>query len=84
MDGIRYGDFVRVQKQKARSLHKAGKTIYVLPSNIRLGNAWIQPCEIPAYGEEDNEFDKFCNAYTYYNCNNECGKYIHFYIRTEG
>ena len=28
-------------------------------------------------------FDQVCDAYKYYNCDNERGKYIHFFIKTE-
>jgi hypothetical protein len=48
--------------------------------NIRPGNAWIEPAIIP--GKEHCEFNKWLNAYEYYNCmNTETGRYTAFYIK---
>ena len=74
--------YIRVNKNAAKRLVNEGYTIRVLPCKMRLANVWVDPYEInKAYLEErETTFDKFCNSYSYYNCNNELGRYIAFYL----
>lgn len=72
---IETAEYVRVTKSAARSLFRNGEDVFILPCNMRLGNMWMRPMPIP--GDED--FDKTVNAYTYYNCNAETGRYCSFY-----
>lgn len=70
--------YVRVAKGAARSLFEGGEDVFILPCNIRIGNMWMQPMPIP----RDEGFDRTVNAYTYYNCNAETGRYCSFYRKT--
>lgn len=72
---------VQINKTKARRLYNERKTIFLQSSNMRFDNVWQSAFALNKkdknYGET---FDKICNSYTYYNCDNERGKYIHFYV----
>jgi hypothetical protein len=60
----------------------------MLPSNVRPGGMWLGNGFGGAYTSEGfrhtNEgfrtFQEDIDAYAYYNCNNELGNRVHFYI----
>lgn len=69
----------QINKTKARKLWEDGQTIYMLPSNMRVGNIWM--CPMPTRKTDDRwNFNLLCADFIYYNCDNERGKYIHFYV----
>lgn len=72
----------QIQKRTARKLFNDGKTVYLQSSKMRFDNFWQQPADInksrASYGET---FDTICNAYEHYNCDNERGKYAHFFVK---
>lgn len=68
----------RVNKTIARKLFNEGKQFWMTACNMRpecgiLVNA-------PVYKEEQTDFDKLVNAFTYYNCGNETGRYPAYYV----
>lgn len=77
--GETYDDFMRVQLRKARKFHAMGFPVYILSNNMRLGNIWQPEILIPA----DADFYKFVNEYSYYNCDNERGRYPNFFLKGE-
>ena len=80
-DGIWYR---QIDKRLARKCFDAGKQILFLSSNLRFDNLWQYPCPIrkeDSYGKRD--FDYIVNDYTYYNCDAERGRYIHYYIKLD-
>ena len=74
--------FRRIDKREARKRFTCKGAVYLLPSKVNLGSAWIKPFAISGFKENDfsvEAFEKQLNAYAYYNCNEEMGKVIHFY-----
>lgn len=71
----------KVSKSKAKHMFVSGQAVYMLPSNVALNNAWISPVEMEADVRSIESFEKCCNNFNYYNCNEELGKNIHFYIQ---
>lgn len=69
---------VNINKLKARNLYNKGFTIALLPCNVRSLTGIVQPVRITK--QPGMDFDKIVNEYEYYNCNNELGKYTHFYV----
>ena len=62
--------------QLVEKLHEAGDSAYLLPSKANINSAWWEPAEL----DKEQDFDKFCKQYHYYNCNLfETGKQIAFY-----
>ena len=69
-------EYVKINKKEARKLHEAGDSVYLLPSKANINSVWWEPAEL----DKEQDFDKFCNQYHYYNCNFfETGKQIAFY-----
>ena len=74
-----------------------GETMKVnlIPSKTYLSGykTWIQPYEVEmsksdleqkyAGNNDLTYFDSIVNSYAYYNCNNETGNRVHFYIKEE-
>lgn len=74
----------RVSKRRARVLYDAGHTIKIAPALINPVSAWNINADIVQKIQTYNEtFDTRINAFEYFNCNSECGKYAAYYIRTE-
>lgn len=73
----------RIDKRTARKLYNAGKTIYLQGCTMRFDNMWQSACPISKDREqwEGQNFDSTVNEYTYYNCDSERGRYVHFYVR---
>lgn len=76
----------KVTKPMARKLYNEGKVIYLVPCKCRVNenknlNSSIQ---VTSYGLKSQDgavsFETMLNRFEYYNCNNETGKYTHFYI----
>lgn len=68
-------DFQKVTKRQAKSIYGRGCNVYLLPSKVRLGSFWIKPVLIP----KNESFEATINAFSYYNCNDELGKSVHYY-----
>ena len=71
------GSFAKITSNTAKKMFANGETIYLLPSKVRLGNAWILPFAIS--DAEGRTFDQYVNEYKYYNCNKETGTAVAFY-----
>lgn len=75
----------QISKRTARKLWDDGREIYFQSSNMRFDNVWQSP--MPASKDGNSfvgySFDLICCNYKSYNCDNERGKYIHFFIKVE-
>lgn len=69
----------RISAQTAKKEFKKGTKIFILPSRIILGNKFITPFEL----RSEQDWDLQINAYKYYNCNNETGLGLSYYIIEE-
>lgn len=74
---------VQVNIAKARRLYNEGKTVYMHGCMMRFDNMWQKPCPMEKEREawQGETFDTRVNAYTYYNCDNERGKYPCFFVK---
>ena len=74
----------------AKKLFDKGAFIRIVPNKINPNNIWGVSADIKILNsariqEMDdvrycNDFDFIINNYSYYNCNNENGNYLHFYL----
>ena len=75
----------QISKRTARKLWDDGREIYLHSSNMRFDNMWQHP--MPAckdgYSFVGYTFDQVCSSYETYNCDNERGRYIHFFVKAE-
>lgn len=72
----------QVNKTTARKLYNEGKTVYLQSCNMSLNNPWQSPCRIVSK-VYDNTFDSAVNAFQYYNCDNERGRYANFFVEVD-
>ena len=68
----------RINKRVARKLFNEGKTLWITACNMRPECGLLM--NAGTYENELADFDTFVNSFTYYNCNNETGRYPAFYI----
>lgn len=85
---MRYGEIydpvtkialVQIEKRTAKRYFLKGVGIYLMPSN-RPFSVFCDSTPIKL-SEYNNDFEKLCNAFSYYNCNR--GTYIQFFINKE-
>lgn len=74
----------KVTKATIKALiKKEGKANFIIcPSKCfpNFGHPFNMACEVTACSVE--ELEKKINSFVYYNCNNELGNRVHFYIKT--
>lgn len=68
----------RINKRVARKLFNEGKMVWITACNMRPEQGLLM--NAGTYENELSNFDTFVNSFTYYNCNNETGRYPAFYI----
>lgn len=79
---------IRINSRKVNNIIKhytkhIGLTIYIAPVKMRIetGEYWYQPFEMQIDEYNDYiDYINYINEVSYYNCNNELGKYLKFYI----
>lgn len=82
-------NYKKVTKAQVRAMFRKSlnQTVLFFPSNCGPANTtWVKgmpynPTEYNvSYGGLDEHFNKTINSFSYYNCNSELGKRVHFYI----
>lgn len=87
MNKIEIGGYSRISKAKAEKLYNDYQTIYLCPVKMSPVNMWTgamqarKDCTVNGYTDREETFNQLYNAFSYYNCNNETGKYIAFYVK---
>ena len=79
MNKYEIAGYRRISKIEARKWYNAGETICVCPNNLRPDSPWFSG--ILVNSQQNGDFDKMCNAVSYYNCNSEAGRYLSFYLK---
>lgn len=79
MRQINVGEFVRISKCEAKRRYNAGEIIRICACNMSPVNmwSWYYDCGL----ETGEEFETVVNAFQYYNCNNETGRYPAYYVK---
>lgn len=94
MNKIQVGGFIRISKREAERRYNAGETVRFCACNLSPVNMWGCFCDYkreafsPIAGDGFNtvvprnrEFETVVNAFQFYNCDNETGRYPAFYVR---
>lgn len=72
---------LQVSKADAKKFYLSGRVVYLLASKMRFNNFWGGPAACQIQDKTDIQaFEKVCNHFKYYNCTNETGKNIRFFI----
>lgn len=72
--------FKQIRKDVAKNYYNNGRSIYAMPCKMRPCRSWGGPNWWNKEYNDGKPFDTLYNEYSYYNCNSETGRYIHFYI----
>lgn len=70
----------RIAQKTAKRYWEKGETIVVVPCNMNPNSPWYSGCRYSKATSEEKDFEKLINAYEYYNCNLETGKYADCYV----
>lgn len=94
MNKISVGGFTRITRKEARKRYNAGEVIRMCAVKLSPVNMWgcfadcCREALSPVAGDGFNtvvarswEFDTVVNAFTFYNCNAETGRYPAFYVK---
>lgn len=78
VDGL---NLIRVNKTKARNTYNENKKVYLLPCNVSPTNFFMTVKTSYIQLETSHmSFDEKVNAFEYYNCCENLGKYCSFYV----
>ena len=70
--------YTRIRKPAARKLFNEGKAFCIVPCNLRPEHGLL--INGGTYDRASwEDFEKFLNCFTYYNCDNERGRYPAYY-----
>ena len=78
--------YKRVTKTEARKVFNKGKSVWLLPSKVGfcINAPFLAPYEINKNTRNNSvetpDFDRLSNSFAYYNCNNELGNIVHYYV----
>lgn len=78
VDGRR---FRRINKTAARKAYNKGEVIFMQSCNMPFESVWSSACQIVP--DTATSFDSVVNAFQYYNCDSERGRYPHYYIEVK-
>ena len=94
MTRLVFNGYKRISKKAAEKLYNAGEIVRICPIKISPVNVWglFADCQkerfTPVSGggfnatvARNREFETVVNAFTFYNCNAETGKYPAFYVK---
>lgn len=78
-------EYKKININTARKLYNEGRKIIVKTSKMRIEpTMWTTPMELVKKEREEQlnevDFDKNINVYRFYNCSNELGKTLQYYI----
>lgn len=71
----------RITKPQARALYSRGEAVVAIPHKMRPDTQFFaMGAVLEKLPGGENNFDKLCDQLSYYNCTNETGRYLAFYI----
>ncbi|SCJ99956.1 Uncharacterised protein [uncultured Eubacterium sp.] len=85
MNKYHFSKLERVSKTRAKQLYNNGFSVLFIPCKLNPENNFynLGIWENIFLQGQYNSFEELENAFTFYNCNAETGKYIAFYVSTE-
>ena len=83
MNKIQVGGFIRISKREAERRYNAGETVRFCACK-REAFSPIAGDGFNTVVPRNREFETVVNAFRFYNCNGETGRYPAFYVKMEG
>ena len=94
MNKIQVGGFIRISKREAERRYNAGEIVRFCACKLSPVNIWgcFCDCKREAFSPiasngfdtvvpRNREFETVVNAFRFYNCNGETGRYPAFYVK---
>lgn len=94
MNKISVGGFTRISKRAAEKLYNAGKTVRICACKLSPVNSWGMYADANSRDyttvstdgfnttvARNRAFETVVNAFRYYNCSHETGRYPAFYVK---
>lgn len=78
MNIIETTNYIRISKVAARKMYEQGQTFFMTPARFHPESPWGLLYEVSDFSKP---FERLLNAFCYYNCSNEAGRYPAFYIQ---
>jgi hypothetical protein len=72
----------QISKAAAKKTFEAGEPIVMCAANMHPFGVWNCGVTIqknPQHSEDDNDFTKILNSFSFHNCTNETGLYVRYY-----
>lgn len=73
----------QINVKTAKNLFDNGKELFLKPSNLIFDSVLFRPMNLQKVGFNDRPFENVVNEFMYYNCDNERGKYIQYFVRVK-
>lgn len=73
--------WTRCTKKHARTVYNRGEKVIICPVDMRPFGPWGYGCMID--NSDGGSFAKAINAFEFYNCRTETGRYAAYYVQTE-
>ena len=70
----------KVNKAAARKAFNNGQFVHVVPNKANPNSIWFRDCMIVISKLRTPDFDAIVEKFQYYNCNNQLGKRVAYYI----
>lgn len=70
----------KISKSYARTLYNAGEPIMIIPNKMRT-DSFMASWQTKPADDPTADFDKLCNAISYYNCSHETGMGLAYYAK---
>ena len=71
---------IKVAKSYARALYNSGKPVMIIPNKMRT-DSFLASWQTKPDDDPTADFDKLCNAISYYNCSPETGMGLVYYAK---
>lgn len=73
----------RVNRRKAKRLFESNQTIMLCPHKMNPFGQWQVGASYNRLDDESRSFDRLAMNSTWYNCNNETGNYLAYYVKVQ-
>lgn len=74
-------DVKQININQARKFWKTSTTIYMIPCNLRIDNAWQPPFSFTYCPKIDLDFEILIDEVAFYNCDSRRGQYLNFFVK---
>lgn len=79
MNKVETHNLIRISKKEAKKLYESGQNVIIVACKMNPENHFLPSPIMNKILCHNESFEVWVNSFTYYNCNNETGRYPAFY-----